>query len=117
MAKSRKIKESGTKEVVLSGSLSLRSAAEIRNQLLIALDEADTVNILLQDVEDVDLSLIQILCSAHRSAHARGKSFVMPESLPDMFVQIVEDAGFQGHIGCSDSGAEGCVWKNLGTSM
>ena len=117
MAKSGKVKESGTKDVLLSGSLSLGSAAEIRNQLLIALDEADTVNIMLQDVEDIDLSLIQILCSAHRSAHARGKSFIMPESLPDMFTQVIEDAGFKGHIGCSNSGAEGCVWKKLCTSM
>ena len=84
---------------------------------IFTLDEADTVSVLLQNVEDLDLSLIQILCSAHRSAHARGKSFVLPENLPDMFVQVVEDAGFQGHIGCSHSGEEGCIWKDLSKSL
>ena len=112
MAKSGKVKDSATKEVVLSGSLSLAFAAEIRNQLLHAFDEADTVHVSLKDVDDVDLSLIQILCSAHRSALARKKTLTLQKSLPDMFVQIVDDAGFQGHIGCSNGGEECCVWKN-----
>jgi ABC-type transporter Mla MlaB component len=111
MVKGGNVENSNTKEIVLTGSLSLAFAAEIRTQLLQALDEAETVHISMKDVDEVDLSLIQLLCSAHRSALARKKTLILQKSLPDMFVQIVDDAGFQGHIGCSNGGEECCLWK------
>lgn len=110
MVKAGKTKSSTTKDVVLSGSLSLGAAGEIRSRLLQALDEADTIKILLQDVEDIDLSLIQIICAIHRSAMQKNKSLIMQDSLPDEFIQIIEDAGLNGHIGCSSDGRDCCVW-------
>ena len=112
MAKAKKTKSVATKDLVLSGSLSLRSASDIRKQLLVALDEADTVKLLLQDVEDVDLSLVQIICAAHRSAVSNNKVLLLQDKLPDAFVQIIEDAGLNGHIGCSTDDRGCCVWQN-----
>lgn len=111
MGKTRKTKTTAAKEVVLSGSLSLRTAGEIRNELLQAFDEADTVKVLFQDVEDMDLSLLQIFCAAHRSAIQRNKALIMQDRLPEVFVQIVKDAGLNGHIGCSSEEREGCIWQ------
>ena len=110
MVKAGKMKSSTTKEVVLSGSLSLSAAGEIRKQLLQALDEADTIKLLLQNVEDMDLSLIQIICAFHRSVIQQNKTLIMQDSLPDEFIQIIEDAGLNGHIGCSSDGRDSCVW-------
>ena len=112
MVKAGKTKSSAVKEVVLSGSLSLRAASEIRKQLLHALDEADTIKLLLQDVEDIDLSLVQIVCAVHRSAIQKNKSLIMQDNLPDEFIQIIEDAGLDGHIGCSSGGRDCCVWRS-----
>ena len=112
MVKAGKTKSSAVKEVVLSGSLSLRAASEIRKQLLHALDEADTIKLLLQDVEDIDLSLVQIVCAVHRSAIQKNKSLIMQDNLPDEFIQIIEDAGLNGHIGCSSGGRDCCVWRS-----
>ena len=112
MTKAGKTKEATVREVVLSGSLSLRSASEIRQRLLAALDEADTVKLLLRDIEDVDLSLVQIICAAHRSALLKNKALVLQDKLPEMFAQIIEDAGLKGHIGCSADEKECCVWQD-----
>ncbi len=112
MTKAGETKESTVREVMLSGSLSLRSASEIRQRLLAALDEADTVKLLLRDIEDVDLSLVQIICAAHRSAILKNKSLILQNDLPEMFVQIIEDAGLDGHIGCSAEEKECCVWQD-----
>ena len=110
MAKTVKTKLKDSREVILSGSLVLSSAGDIRAQLLQALDESDIVHLMLQDVTEVDLSLVQIICAAHRSALQRKKSLVLQKDLPDSFVQIIEDAGLQDHIGCSSGTRENCVW-------
>ncbi len=110
MAKSVKKKEAIIKEIVLTGSLSLGSVGEVRTQLQHALSEADTVKILLQDIEDIDLSIIQIICSAHRTALLRNKALILQSHLPAVFIQIIEESGLQGHIGCSHGGKDGCVW-------
>jgi ABC-type transporter Mla MlaB component len=107
MARSRKT----DKPVILSGRLSLGAAAEVCNQLRQAFDAADIINILLQDVEDVDLSTVQLFCAAHRSALARNKTLVLQNNLPVLFVQLIEEAGLQGHIGCSLGAKGGCLWE------
>ena len=112
MTKAGKTEKSTTLEVVLSGSLSLSAASEIRQRLLGALDEADTVKLLLRDVDDVDLSLVQIICAAHRSALLKNKTLKLQDNLPELFAQIIEDAGLNGHIGCSAEQKEHCVWKD-----
>ena len=110
MAKTVKTKLKDSREVILSGSLVLSSAGDSRAQLLQALDESDIVHLMLKDVTEVDLSLVQIICAAHRSALQRKKSLFLQKDLPDSFVQIIEDAGLQDHIGCSSGTCENCVW-------
>ena len=112
MVKAGKTKISAGKEVVLSGSLALRSAGEIRKQLLRAFEEADKVSLLFRDVEEVDLSLVQIICAAHHSAVRNGKTLTMQGSLPDAFTQVIDDAGLNGHISCSADARGCCVWQD-----
>lgn len=109
MVKSTKKKVDAKKQVVLSGSLSLGRAGEIREELLLALDESKTVHILLQDVDDVDLSLVQILCAVHRSALNMKKS-VQLDDCPEIFDRLAEEAGLQGHVGCSLAVDGDCLW-------
>ena len=80
--------------------------------ILMALDEAETVSLLFQDVEEVDLSLVQIICAAHRSAVRNDKELTMQGSLPDAFVQIIDDAGLNGHIGCLADARDCSVWQD-----
>ena len=112
MTKAGKTKESTKREVVLSGSLSLGAASAIRQQLLDAFDEADTVKLLLHDIDDIDLSIVQIICAAHRSAILKNKTLILQDNLPELFAQIIEDAGLDGHIGCSADEKECCVWQD-----
>ena len=66
----------------------------------------------LVDFDDVDLSLVQIICAAHRSAISNNKVLLLQDKLPDAFVQIIDDAGLNGHIGCSTDDRGCCVWQN-----
>jgi anti-anti-sigma regulatory factor len=110
MAKTAKTNKKTSKDLILSGSLTLRAASDIRQQILSALDENETVKLLLQEVEEVDLSFVQIFCAAHRSAIQKEKSLLVQSDLPEVFTKIIKEAGLQGHIGCSADGQESCVW-------
>jgi len=110
MATTGSVQPADCSEIILSGNLSLGFAAEVRERLLQALATSATVRIVLRDVTELDLSLVQILCAAHRSAIMAGKVLVLDERLPDQFVKIIEDAGLQGHIGCSSDGRDNCIW-------
>jgi ABC-type transporter Mla MlaB component len=111
MAKSAKNKIATEKEVVLSGDLTLRFAGSVRNQILQALDKAEIVHILFQDVEDVDLSFIQIICASHRSVIEKNKSLVLQDNLPAVLTQLVDESGLKGQIGCSLDIKGACLWR------
>jgi len=55
------------------GKLTIEKASQFREELVSALAEASTLLIDLSDVEEIDLSGVQLIYSARRSAIAKGK--------------------------------------------
>ena len=80
-------------------------APEIRTALLEQLAAQGPFELDLGEVDEVDLTGLQLLCSAHRTATARGKEFRVTR-WSEAFERAVETAGFHRHQGCS----EGCLW-------
>jgi len=110
MAKTKKTAGKPNK-LTFSGDMTLLQAAQVRERLQQGLSAADTLEVAFSDVDNVDLSLIQILCAAHRSARKAGKSISLPGTLPDDLVRLIDDGGFHGHIGCALDGRVACVWE------
>ena len=72
------VKESGDKRArLLDGDLTLQNAGSLRKAFLKALVESDDVSLVFKNVRDVDLSCLQLLCSAHRSAARLQKRLVL----------------------------------------
>ena len=82
--------------VVLKGSLTTDQAAQIRDQLLGALAEAEQVEINLSDAEDLDLPCMQVLCAAHSSAHRQGKKMTV-HSVQEKLAHKLSLAGLANH--------------------
>jgi len=93
----------------LSGCLTVWSAAEAKEALSRALGEADRVEVDLAGVETADVTAIQLLCSAHRSAAERSKSVVL-RNTGGAVRRLAEDAGLVPRAGCRD----GCLWAEEG---
>jgi len=104
-------KTGGKRKLALSGDLTLLQAAQMREALQQELAAAEQLEVVFSDVGSVDLSLVQVLCAAHRSARKAGKNIILPGGLPDAFVRLIDDGGFYGHIGCSLDGRIACVWE------
>ncbi len=96
--------------ITLNGDLTLATAAEFRALLIKALIDTDTITISFENTGAVDLSCVQLLCSAHRSAVRMGKQLVLTGAWPGPFRQIVNDAGFIRNAGCRLGSEKNCLW-------
>lgn len=105
------IEQSPGREIInLTGEFEIASARELRNAILAAQGRADIVVVNLREATDVDLSLLQILCSAHRSAIGENKQFTVTGCEHEAFQKVVERSGFLRHIGCDEDTHKTCMW-------
>ena len=80
-------------------------APDIRAMFLDRLPAQGALELDLGEVTEVDLVGLQLLCSAHRTANARGQEFRVSR-WSAAFEPVIESAGFPRHQGCG----EGCLW-------
>lgn len=106
------VKQSNDKGLLtLQGDLTIRSATEIKALLIKALVESDQVSVNFDGVSEVDVTCLQLLCSAHRSATRLNKRFLFTGvNRPDAFLALVEAAGFARSMGCSLDCGKSCLW-------
>ncbi len=96
--------------VTLEGNLTVDRAEEMRMLFIKALIDADRVTVRIGKVTDVDLSCLQLLCSAHRSAARMNRHLVFDGDWPDPFRQAVLDAGYSRLTGCRLDKDNSCLW-------
>ncbi len=97
--------------VTVGGRLTTSQAGRLHHLLLEAFAAAGRVELLLRDVLEADLSFLQLLCAAHRTAAARGVVFLLSglESA-DPVLRLIREAGAAGGVGCP----EGCLRLRAG---
>ena len=94
----------------LNGELTIQRIAELKQQLCSALQDADGLVLNLKEVSRADLTFLQLLCSAHRSAQAAGK-FLRCEGVSAAVDKAVSDAGFlRGNMACGQDCSDSCLW-------
>jgi anti-anti-sigma regulatory factor len=101
--------------IVLGGELTIGHAQELKTSLKEAVDGYNSVVVQLGDITDIDLSCLQLLCSAHKSAIKQKKTFAFGEHVPDTFSQVFADAGFIRDTGCRSDPGETCLWVREAT--
>ncbi|MGD9505072.1 MAG: STAS domain-containing protein [Syntrophobacteraceae bacterium] len=103
-------RQSGAKVVTLEGDLTIQRANELKECLLEALHSSKQVLVDLAKATSVDLSCLQILCSAHRTALKLGKSLALEEGFSEGFKQAVRDLGYKRNRSCLKDGEACCLW-------
>ena len=105
------LKRSGdTRIVLLEGDLTLPQAPEIRTAFMKALVEADDVLICFGNVRELDLSCLQLLCSAHRSAARLKKRVRFEGDVPKKLYDAADIAGYSHLKGCKFDAGKSCLW-------
>ena len=107
-----KKKEARLSEVLkFSGDLTIENTRELRQLLLAALDNLEEITLAFEDVTAVDLSFVQLLCAAHRTAVRADKIFQVAGSRPEILKAAVRETGFIRESGCVLDSQGSCLWK------
>jgi anti-anti-sigma regulatory factor len=93
----------GTHQIKLAGDLGLRDAVALTEQFRDALSEHDQIVIETEGLSGIDITILQVLVSARKSAEASGKSLTLASPPEGAFAQtlakaglLAADGGFQG---------------------
>jgi anti-anti-sigma factor len=96
----------------LAGKLTIQRAAELASSIGQLIAEEEHAAVLdLAAVTSADISFLQILCSARRTARGDGKSLSIV-SPSDALLRTVKTAGFERRQPCSHCEGEACLWQS-----
>ncbi len=85
---------SSSTEFVLAGDLSIRCIAEVATRLKGALSDSDSLVIRFGDVSDLDLTTVQLLEAARKSAHQRNGRLTLSEPAHGDLLTLLQRGGF-----------------------
>lgn len=100
----------GAGEILLEGDLTIANANAVLTALKEALADETRDVITIGEVESVDLSCLQLICSFHRAAVAAGREITLNDGASSVFQAIRRDAGFERHQGCKWNPNKTCLW-------
>ena len=92
--RSKKENGSKTQTLVLEGDLSIRNAALIKKKLAAVKFTGDIIRIHLNNVDNLDITIIQIMYSLVNTLENQGKKIEIYSELPDDLEKVLINAGF-----------------------
>ncbi len=99
----------GQGTLTLAGELTIQSAGALRDTVLQAQAGVERLLVNLEGVTGVDISCLQVLCSAHHLSVSADKQLGFTGGIPAVFRQAVADAGYAKEVCCTD-GRGTCLW-------
>ena len=99
-----------TTRLCFEGELTIKRASEIRGQIIESLSKFQHVEVEIGDVANVDLSYLQLMCSAHRFAAKNGKKITLINQDGSLFSEIKLIAGFVTGKECGFDRKNNCLW-------
>lgn len=98
--------------VLVQGPLDLTGAGAVRPVLMESLLNSNSVMIDLGGLTRLDLSGLQLLCSAHRTAVTRGAALTLGR-VPDWVRELIVIAGFHPSLStCPYRKGADCLWNS-----
>ncbi|WP_028579977.1 STAS domain-containing protein [Desulfogranum japonicum] len=97
----------------LWGELTIEYAVAIKDVFVEVLAKVDRIDLFLNDVDVVDVSFLQLLCSFHRECFHQGKQLSVQGEPEDSLVDILYSRGFGRQIGCKGDALRTCCLKKI----
>lgn len=95
--------------ITLGGDLTIGRVAEIKGIILKALDAGECLVLQISGCKTMDFSFLQLLCSAHRTASRSDKFLKLDDTLPELFFEAVDEAGYFRERGCAYDRHNDCL--------
>ncbi len=100
-------------KISFSGDLTISCAGEIKQALLGVMQKKGDIFIDLSEVQDIDVTALQLICAVHRSTLRDGRSLSLEKGLSQGLKDLVRIAGFARDRGCSLYLHGTCFWKRM----
>ena len=107
--------ESGRVTVQVSGTMTIPMARDVHTALVESFARAGQVLLDLEEVEEIDLTGLQLVCAAHRSALNSGKVFLVKGHRREEILLAATKAGFARRTGCTKDN-DTCFWAEGGSN-
>ena len=100
----------GSTTIVLKGTISIESSAELLRVITEALDETPQVNLNLKDLEHIDLTALQVICSGCKTANSMGRGYDCESTVPRAVSEIGKKLGAPQGLPCGQNSNKPCIW-------
>jgi anti-anti-sigma factor len=97
--------------IVLDGELAIQRAQQLKETLLAQLREGKSIDLDLTNATAIDVTGLQLFCSAHRTAKKGGRELRIASPLPAAIAQTVQTAGFTRRRDCQPNCDHPCLWN------
>lgn len=97
--------------LIFSGALDQPNACKVHQALSEAIRNYTYVIVHIQQTTGMDLSFLQLICSAHRTARSQKKNLSLALEGNDCIKDVLMMSGFDRHCGCGSDEAEPCIWQ------
>lgn len=103
--KLRRSGKNGNRTLTMSGDLTIRHSARLKRVLIEELERTDNLRLRFGDVDEADITLLQLLCAAHKSAQEKNKNVaVYGKGIPPVVWDTAHSVGMFGNLRCPASG-------------
>lgn len=105
-------KQSENTALIVSGPLTIEYAVQFKDALTESLKQDADLIVDLSSITDMDLSCLQLLCSAHKT-FTNAKRSIKLAGIPDVLKQSVHNAGYKRNSGCTKEAEKTCFWVGI----
>ena len=102
--------DGSTATLVLRGALNIEAAAELQQTLHEAFAESPLVSLDASRLEGLDVSILQTICSACKSAAAARRRFVLAGEVPACMKALSGGIGAHMESPCRQNNNEPCIF-------
>lgn len=100
--------------VAVTGPMTVAQASEIKEALLRAFEPGRPVELSLEQVTEIDVTGLQLICSTHRTAMRDEVALAVTGCDREEISSTAQVAGMLRHTGCSQDVSGTCVWMTGG---
>ena len=104
------VRETGEIIVTSGSSLTIETAAEFSRIVREALAASNSVAVEFEPAVEFDITGLQILCSACKSAARSGKTFTYRGLKPQALTDLIATSGAERHVACKHNNNTTCDW-------
>ena len=94
----------------IDGALTIDEVETFKTAVQMAIGRVKKVIIDLENMTEISLACLQLLCSAHKTASRDNKCIVLWEKIPKAFKNTAFEAGLLRHNNCTEGRFDKCFW-------